>query len=188
MILQRLREETRAAHEAIERDLDALGAHASVERYRVLVTRFFGFYAVWEPQIGTALGDEDFFAPRRKTHLLEQDLGVLGYDRSAIQALPRCRDLPPFPGLPETLGSLYVLEGSTLGGQVIARRLERSLGFADGRGYAFFRSYGREVGAMWRALGARLLALPLPAGEAAVGSAQLTFARLHSWLCRGDSS
>jgi heme oxygenase (biliverdin-IX-beta and delta-forming) len=112
MILQRLREETRASHDAIEREFDAMRA--------------------------------------------------------------------------QTSGSLHVLEGSTLGGQVIAPRLERSLGFADGRGYTFFRSYGREVGAMWRGLGARLLALPAPAGEAAVGSAQLTFARLHGWLCRGD--
>jgi heme oxygenase len=183
--MQRLREETRAAHDAIERDLEGLRAHASIDRYRLLVERFFGFYAAWEPQVASILADEDFFAPRRKIHLLEQDLTFLGYGADALRALPRCRDLPPLAGLPETMGSLYVLEGSTLGGQVVARRLERSLGLADGRGYAFFRSYGREVGAMWRAFGERLLALPAAAGEASVRSAQLTFARLHGWLCRG---
>jgi heme oxygenase len=159
--------------------------HASLQNYRLLVARFFGFYANWEPQVASILADEDFFGPRRKIHLLEQDLTVLGYDAGAIEALPRCRDLPPLAGLPEAYGSLYVLEGSTLGGQVIARRLERSLGFADGRGYAFFRSYGREVGAMWRAFGERLLALPSATGETSVRSAQSTFARLHGWLCRG---
>jgi heme oxygenase (biliverdin-IX-beta and delta-forming) len=182
--MQRLREETRAAHDAIESDLEAARAYASLDRYRVLVTRFFGFYAAWEPQVASALADEDFFAPRRKLHLLERDLACLGYDADAVRALPRCRDLPPLPGLPEALGSLYVLEGSTLGGQVIAHRLERSLGLADGRGYAFFRSYGREVAAMWRAFGERLALLPDAAGEASARSAQLTFARLHEWLCR----
>jgi hypothetical protein len=38
---------------------------------------------------------------------------------------------------------------------------------------------------MWRAFGARLGALPAAAGDASVRSAQLTFARLHTWLCDG---
>ena len=185
MILQRLREETRSAHDGIERELEAFEAHRSLDRHRLLVARFFGFYAVWEPQVGASLADEAFFAPRRKIPLLEQDLDFLGYDRRAIEALPRCDNPPSVASLPETLGSLYVLEGSTLGGQVIARRLERSLGLSNGRGYAFFRSYGREVGAMWKAFGARLSALPSAAGDASVRSAQATFARLHSWLCHG---
>jgi heme oxygenase (biliverdin-IX-beta and delta-forming) len=185
MILQRLREETRAAHDAIERDLEAFGAHRSLDRHRLLVARFFGFYTAWEPQVASSLADESFFSPRRKLPLLEQDLEFLGYDRAMIEALPRCSNPPGLTSLPETLGSLYVLEGSTLGGQVIAHRLERSLGLSDGRGYSYFRSYGREVGAMWRAFGARLGALPAAAGDASVRSAQLTFARLHTWLCDG---
>src|SRR5215211_962840 len=74
MILQRLREETRAAHDAIERDLEAFGAHRSLDRHRFLVARFFGFYAAWEPQVASCLADEPFFSPRRKLPLLEQDL------------------------------------------------------------------------------------------------------------------
>lgn len=37
---------------------------------------------------------------------------------------------------------------------------------------------------MWRAFGERLALLPDAAGEASARSAQLTFARLHEWLCR----
>ena len=186
MLLQRLREETRSAHEGIERDLEVLRVLASMDRYRVLVARFFGFYADWEPRIAAVLGDEEFFAPRRKIHLLEQDLVILGYDTGTIQALPRCPRLPPLTDLPEALGSLYVLEGSTLGGQVISRRLECNLGLADGLGYAFFRSYGREVGRMWRAFGERLSAASSTATEeASIRSAQLTFTRLRNWLCQG---
>ena len=185
MLLQRLREETRSAHEAIERDLDDLRAHSSMDRYRVLLARFFGFYADWEPNVAASLADENFFAPRRKTALLQRDLVSLGYSVEAISALPRCPDLPTLTGLSEALGSVYVLEGATLGGQIISRRLERDLGLSEGRGYGFFRSYGREVGTMWRAFGERVLALPADAGDACVRSAQLTFARLHGWLCRG---
>lgn len=185
MILQRLRDETRPAHETIERELEALRMHACLDGFRLLVARFFGFYAVWEPQVAATLADEAFFGPRRKLHLLANDLAFLGLDPGALQSLPRCSNLPPLATLPETLGSLYVLEGSTLGGQVIARRLERSLGLSDGRGYAFFRSYGPEAPAMWRAFGERLATLPASVGEASVRSAQATFARLHGWLCGG---
>ena len=186
MLLQRLREETRPVHERIEQDLEALGMHRSLERYRLLVARFFGFYLGWEPRVADTLGDEAFFGPRRKLHLLAQDLEFFGYDGRAVEALPRCRSLPPVGNLAEAMGSLYVLEGSTLGGQVISRRLERSLGFRDGHGYAFFRSYGREVSSMWRGFGERLTAVSSPSSqEASIRSAQLTFARLHEWLCKG---
>src|SRR5215208_5119356 len=86
MILQRLREETRAAHDAIERDLEAFGAQRSLDRHRLLMARFFGFYAAWEPQVASSLADEPFFSPRRKLPLLEQDLEFLGYDRAMIEA------------------------------------------------------------------------------------------------------
>jgi len=45
----------------------------------------------------------------------------------AVQTLPRCEGLPSIQG-PGTLGAVYVYENSALGGQVIARRLRRSLG------------------------------------------------------------
>ena len=63
MILQRLREETRAAHDAIERDLEAFGAQRSLDRHRLLAARFFGFYAAWEPQVASSLADERFSLP-----------------------------------------------------------------------------------------------------------------------------
>jgi heme oxygenase (biliverdin-IX-beta and delta-forming) len=186
MLLQRLREETRSAHEAIERGLETSRAYVSIPHYRLLVARFFGFYAEWEPRVAATLGDEAFFAPRRKLHLLKQDLGHLGFGSAAIQGLPHCPSLPPLRDLAESMGSLYVLEGSTLGGQVVSRHLERSLGLTADNGYAFFRSYGREIGPMWRAFGERLLSTSSKATEdAIVRSAQITFGRLHSWLCHG---
>ena len=154
MVLQRLRDETRALHDQVERDLEGLRMYASMEDYRVLVARFFGFYGPWEPQVAQILGDPS---------------------------------LPPFATAAEAMGSLYVLEGSTLGAQVISRRLERLLGLRDGYGYAFFRSYGREVSPMWRRFGERLATVSRPSTEeASIRSAQLTFARLHRWLCHGE--
>lgn len=47
-------------------------------------------------------------------------------------------------------GILYVLEGATLGGQVILRRLGTRVGISATYGGRFFASYGPDVGRMWR--------------------------------------
>jgi len=185
--MQRLRDETRLLHEKVESELEWSGAYTSMGPYRVLLTRFFGFFRDWEPEVGETLADEAFFAPRRKLHLLEKDLPFFGYDAAAVAALPRCPDLPRNTDVAGAMGSLYVLEGSTLGGQVISHRLERLLGLQGGHGYAFFRSYGREVSSMWRSFGERFACVSSPSTEeTSIRSAKHTFSRLHGWLCRGE--
>ena len=73
------------------------------------------------------------------------------------------------------LGLLYVVEGATLGGQVISRRLEVKL--------AFFRGYGEATGRMWRETSARLRAVSNPAAQdEAVRSAVSCFTLLRRWL------
>jgi hypothetical protein len=51
----------------------------------------------------------------------------LGFSSDALAAQPRC-PLAEIDSRVEALGSLYVMEGSTLGGRIIARNLERCLG------------------------------------------------------------
>ncbi len=47
------------------------------------------------------------------------------------------------------LGCLYVLEGATLGGQVISRHLAK-LGIGPENGGRFFNGYGARTGEMWK--------------------------------------
>ena len=77
------------------------------------------------------LQDRPFLNPRRRLHLLEADLAVLGSSARAVDALQAC-PVPLLHDAAEALGSLYVIEGSTLGGRIIQRNVERCLGF-DGR-------------------------------------------------------
>ena len=53
----------------------------------------------------------------------------------------------------EGIGCLYVLEGSTLGGQFILRALQERLGLSPDREARFFASYGKHVGSMWKSFG-----------------------------------
>ncbi|AWB23947.1 biliverdin-producing heme oxygenase [Methylobacterium currus] len=182
-ILERLRAETRAAHDAIERDLAWETRVATRDGYRALLARFWGFHAALEPALGGKLDEPAFFDPRRRLAHLAADLRFLGLDDAAIQALPRPRLAPP-RDRDEAFGALYVLEGSTLGGQVIARHIGRQLGFTPEGGCRYYAAHGRETGAMWKAFRLRL------AEEAARGkpetiaaSATATFDAMRHWLC-----
>ena len=189
MILQALREQTRAYHDNLERKLDIFDRCRSLSDYRLLLERFYGLYLPLEARLDArsdwALLGLDF-ARRRKAPLLRRDLQVL---EAAPDDLPLCPDLPPLDSAAQALGCLYVLEGATLGGQIIARHLHAAFGIDADSGGAFFRSYGAAVGSQWRAFGDAVTRYA--AGENAqqaviVRSACDTFAAFDRWLERGS--
>ena len=185
MLLDNLKARTSAQHSNLER---INGLPASRADYVTLLRRFHGFIAPWETCLAELLPAHDpLRAGREKTAWLEQDLASFGFGPADLAALPRC----DAAGLPDTasrahlLGACYVLEGSTLGGQFIARHLERHLGLPPGAGDRFFRSYGAEVGAKWQAFRAHLLAHSSPEADAIIiRSAQATFDKLAAWFQR----
>ena len=157
---------------------------SSRDAYRDLLIRFHGFHKAWEEAAADRAPDRTFFERRRKSQLLVKDLKVLGLKSDEIIQLPQCRPLMPLPAPEAVLGSMYVVEGSTLGGAIIAREVERRLGFAAETGCAYFRSYGRDIAAMWKSFGAVLLEASSPeADDVMVESAQKTFDVMHDWLC-----
>ncbi|MBQ0820868.1 biliverdin-producing heme oxygenase [Microvirga terrae] len=183
-LLERLKIETRQAHDRIETAIDLDRRIASREAYRDLLIRFYGFHKAWESEAAERAPDRAFFDSRRKTDLLARDLEALGLKSGDIIRLPQCRPLMPLPAPEAVLGSMYVVEGSTLGGAIIARQVEHRLGFTADTGCAYFRSYGRHVAAMWKSFGAMLQEASSPeADDLIVGAAQDTFTVMHDWLC-----
>ena len=180
-MLARLRAVTRPAHDRLEGALGLLDERLDRDAYKQVLERFHGFWRGWEPQVAALLQDQPFLDPRRRLHLLEADLAVLGSSACAVDALPAC-PLPLLHGAAEALGSLYVMEGSTLGGRVIQRNVERCLGF-DGRfGCSYFAGYGANTGMMWRSFLARLDEAPATDAERIATGAAATFERLAYWL------
>lgn len=190
-VLQHLREATRPQHEAIEARVDLLRPDLSLAEYQRLLERFYGFYVPLEAKLANAAPWEqwDFsFAERQKARFLARDLYHLGASQGEVAALPRCPDLPAVTSLAAALGCLYVIEGATLGGQLIARHVMPLLGLSPETGCAFFTSYGTEVGRRWRALGELLRAQLTTAADAdrAATAAHDTFAKLDHWLAGGN--
>jgi heme oxygenase len=185
MLLTQLRATTRPFHDSLESRLNILDPGLSRERYFRLLRLFYGFYAPLESRID-AYGDNPdawLAGDRRKAHLLEDDLRTQDPSQAADQ-FPVCAQLPETSTPAGQLGCMYVLEGATLGGQVVVRHLRPRLGL-NGHGATFFASYGERVGAMWRKFCDHLEGLKLSDNDRGqvVASACATFQSLDHWLC-----
>jgi heme oxygenase len=191
MILAELRKTTRSLHEALEKRIDLLNPEFSREKYLHILKRFYGFYSPLEAKIG-AYGDQAqqwIAGDRRKAHLLAADLRWAGLSEQSVAGLSRCSDLPLLSDPARELGCMYVLEGSTLGGQVVLRHLRDRL-HLNGKGTAFFGSYGERVGMMWRSFCERLESECKSASDcdAIIESASSTFTCLDHWICQNVDS
>jgi heme oxygenase len=195
MILKRLKLATGASHVALEKQLPLMNADLSRDEYRRCLARFYGFYAPLEDQLLTSphwSGLALDYASRLKTPRLVRDLVALGSSAAALAELPRCMDLPNTYTPEHLLGSLYVIEGATLGGRIITRHLQVQLGLTPESGGAFFDGYGAQTGDQWKAFCALLSHHATPTvepsavtesrHEAIAAGANQTFDTLTRWL------
>ena len=148
----RLRSATRGVHLDLERQLALLRGDLSLVRYTRIIALFYGFYRPIEAGLQRlkTLVPEQRFPLRARTELLKRDLLALGWGEQAISELPTCTDLPDLCAPEHFAGCLYVLEGASLGGQVITRHLRERLELTDHGGTAFFAGDGAATAARWK--------------------------------------
>lgn len=187
MIRDLLRDGTREHHARAESCLPLLDPTLTRAAYACVLDALLGFHAPLESRLSLAEWDRvglDWQA-RRKAPLLALDLQRLGRADAALAALPRCDALPATHTLARALGCAYVLEGATLGGQVVRRHLERSLALGPDDGAAYFAAYGDRVGPMWREFNACLahgVDVEGCAPDEVLAAARETFDTLADWL------
>ncbi len=122
------------------------------DSYRRLIARLWGFYGPLEAVLARFDWPEAEALVHRRAKIgwLANDLQTLGFSQADLGMLPTVVALPTIESVADVFGVLYVVEGATLGGQVILSRITASLGVDDRSGARFFTSYGSDVGAMWR--------------------------------------
>lgn len=176
---QLLREATERQHRAVERlpmMRTLLSGRLSVRDYVQVLRRHHAVLAGWEQRESAwlhASGDARWrYQPR--SPLLAQDL-------AALQASPPSpAPAPPAAEAGSRWGMLYVVEGSRLGGRVIARQLRQTL--AEIAPALSYFELGHADPACWRRFQQRLeQALPTPESrQAAVDGARAMFAHFHT--------
>ena len=178
-VIDLIRTETGPLHDRLERRLDVAAKLDRPEARRELMLGFFSFYAGVEDRLDQWLGAVPGldYAGRRKLPALARDLETLGVDPAGRAPA----NAPELACAVEAMGFQYVLEGSTLGGQIIRREAEqRGLSL---EGLTFFDVYGAETGRRWRAFREALEQWCAADPDAAARGARRGFEAVEAWLC-----
>ncbi len=174
-LLERVRRETSGLHQDVEAATKLPGSVVTREDYVHLVRGLYGIHIAVEERLADPLLAQGWLEigitlpAHRRSHLLSEDLDALGAspEEAAVQ-------LTQLTGIGEALGCLYVVEGSALGGRVLAPAFRAVLGDVPTR---FFGSDGRMHPHPWRSVLAALEAFEAAGGNAedVVVGAQETF-------------
>ncbi|KPW31670.1 Bacteriophytochrome heme oxygenase BphO [Pseudomonas coronafaciens pv. atropurpurea] len=185
-LLDALRAETKQLHVRLEKRMPFFSPVLNHALYLRLLQAYYGFYAPLEVAlhdsglVPCALSPDE----RIKTTVLVKDLRALEMSEHQIGQLPHCMQLPVIDSPGACLGVMYVLEGATLGGQVLRREILKRIGLDEQSGAAFLDVYGVQTGPRWKAFLNYLDNVPRDVvfTEAAAVAAHSTFSCFEHWL------
>lgn len=152
--LMRLRSKTANSHQLIEQNNVSqalMSQNVTTIQYAQYLSKMYSFVHGFEKIVFPLLQHHDLLQldDRRKSHLIESDLALLNYN-----GVQRHENDELFSTHYQTaaaaLGGMYVLEGSTLGGQIISRHLSKILGNAVDGKITYLTAYTFQTGSMWK--------------------------------------
>ena len=117
----------------------------TIDDYRYALKAFAIYYSTAEKTICVTVQDNVPNAP--VCDWLANDLEKTGGDLS-IPIPPQ--DLPLIDTMSKLMGYLYVKQGSCLGGQIMSKNLQKTLGLKPIIDQKFFAAYGSKTGAKWQ--------------------------------------
>lgn len=176
---QRLRTETATAHKDLENLLDIMSPSLTAERYTKVLESFARLHSSFEErltELRTLPFVDEYLRERRKLPWLAADLAACALAPASEHEAP---DLSWIENETDLLGALYVIEGSTLGGQVVSRHLKTIPAITSTR---YFESYGPDTGRQWQKFVSLLGARPTAEHDAIIAAADRMFRTIASAL------
>ena len=169
---ERLRAETAPWHEKVEAAANIADRVRTRDDYAELLGVFGQLHIGLEAQLCAPSWDRAWVSvgvdidAHRRAGLLLADLDGLGATATAFPVLP------PFPCFGQAMGCLYVLEGSALGGRIVAGMVRTAIGAVP---TAFLTGQGRNY--LWSAMRNALRTFDAQGGDgdAVVAGARSTF-------------
>lgn len=179
---KRLKTETHAVHDTLDRSIMAAASFADVAGYARFVELQYLFHrdidALYDVPALQALFPG--LAERRRLSLIAADLDDLGRDLPTTSQ-PRAFE-PPVPDIAAAAGWLYVAEGSNMGAALL-RKQAAKLGLSDSCGARHLAPAPEGPAAHWRSFTAALdtIALDEEGRRQAVAGANAAFARVQAF-------
>lgn len=150
MVSEYLKQNTAQYHDAAEKLFNSekiFSRTFTLENYKKIINTNYLMLLHSEDKIFNSLSDKFSeklqLNDRKKLPLIEKDLASLSLENREVS-----HDIE-FINEHEALGAMYVIEGSTLGGNVIAKQLSKTEGFDDVT-FNFFGCYQENTGPMWK--------------------------------------
>lgn len=181
-ILDEIKHQTKSSHQQVEKVLiHELKNLRNKDDYGKLLERLFLFYKPIEVILHNTIDDSMIpdISKRKHTHHILRDLELLDYQ---MENTPQKSSLnittPSY-----AFGVLYVIEGSTMGGQIISKMLHSKIEMGGLDATNYFSSYREDNHAMWTAFRNHILELEkaLNPNEMLRG-AKDTFEKLEDFL------
>lgn len=188
LFLQKLRSATTTAHQALEENPAAkilMSPNVTWDAVDHYLKSMYGFVSGFEkivfPMLENSLPQLN---ERRKTQLLEVDLIESSQKTNSLPVIPFGILTAQYDNPSKAWGGMYVLEGSTLGGQIITRHLQRILGKGIESKINYLAPYGAHTGIMWKNFLHYFseVATVICDEEEIIDSAIQTFSLLDNWI------
>lgn len=150
MLSDYLKKETAQYHQEIEEKLESNKLFNSTftdrNYYKMLQVNHV-FLKSYEHSIKEFLNEKDLenlaLTKLNKLSLIEKDIHELGIEE--LQTIKQVE----LVNRAEAFGALYVIEGSMLGGNVIAKTLKK-YPFLENKSFNYFGHYGENLGSIWK--------------------------------------
>ncbi|MDX2071682.1 MAG: biliverdin-producing heme oxygenase [Haliscomenobacter sp.] len=154
IFLQRLRSKTANSHQLIEQNSASqllISEEVTIVQYAYYLKSLYGFVHGFEKMVFPILKHNPLLQlnERSKSHFIQADLAML--NQTAAQ--PYVSDelfSTHYPTAAAAFGGMYVLEGSTLGGQIISKHLSKVLGTAVTGKTTYLSAYASQTSTMWK--------------------------------------
>ena len=154
IFLQRLRSKTANSHQLIEQNSASqllISKKVTIAQYAHYLKRLYGFVYGFEKMVFPILEHNPFLQlnERRKSHFIQADLALLNQTAAQPYVSDEIFSIH-YPTAAAAFGGMYVLEGSTLGGQIISKHLSKILGAAVAGKTTYLSAYASQTGTMWK--------------------------------------
>jgi|SRR5450830_1056535 len=157
----RMRDLTHSYHEELNHHPLLMGLmqpNSLLSDYHKLLCAYFQIYQSLEDEIIRFLKATPCifdYAERLKLPWIVEDLQFfqhypIDYPINQANLADKAVIIPEIAGIGHLVGILYVLEGSTLGGQFISASLLKNHGLHGTQGARFYKGYGEKTALMWQ--------------------------------------
>ncbi|MBE9461268.1 biliverdin-producing heme oxygenase [Dyadobacter subterraneus] len=186
LFLKDLRGQTSESHDNLEENKYSkviLDPVVKMSDYQLYIAKLYGVTKACEndiyPAISSVLTD---IGQRFKSQLIEDDLRKTGFSKEQVANLPVFKFNPSSTA--DALGTMYVLEGSTLGGKILYKHINQVLRLNEETGASYFYGYGQQTGLLWKTFISTLAnyAVEENCEQQIISSAISTFNAIGHWL------